>query len=213
MRHRLLELTKRATSKRPPRRYVLAASTVLAAILVGVAAAPLAMNRFSGQDAGAPALHIDGHFALMTSDGRAVTDQTFRGKWLIIYFGYTFCPDLCPTALSDISVALEKLGPMAEKVQPLFITVDPERDTPAVIKDYLSSFDPHLLGLTGDPAAIAAVAKAYRVYFKKVPLEQGGYTMDHTAIVYLMDKTGRFVSPFSLKPTTDAAAADLRRYL
>jgi len=82
-----------------------------------------------------------------------------------------------------------------------------------VIKDYLSSFDPHLSGLTGDPAAIAAVAKAYRVYFEKVPLEQGGYTMDHTAIVYLMDKAGRFVSPFSIKGTTDAAVADLRRYL
>jgi protein SCO1 len=95
----------------------------------------------------------------------------------------------------------------------LFITVDPERDTPAVIKDYLSSVDPHLSGLTGDSATIAAVAKAYRVYFKKVPLDQGGYTMDHTAIVYLMDKDGRFVSPFSLKRTPDAAAADLRRYL
>jgi protein SCO1/2 len=94
-----------------------------------------------------------------------------------------------------------------------FITVDPERDTPAVIKDYLSSFDPHLSGLTGDPADIAAVAKAYRVYYKKVPLEQGGYTMDHTAIVYLMDKEGRFLSPFSLKRTAEAAAADLRRYL
>ena len=95
----------------------------------------------------------------------------------------------------------------------MFITVDPERDTPALIKDYLSSFDPHLTGLTGDPAAIAAVAKAYRVYVKKVPLDHGGYTMDHTAIVYLMDKDGRFVSPFSLKRTTEAAAAELRRYL
>jgi protein SCO1/2 len=95
----------------------------------------------------------------------------------------------------------------------LFITVDPERDTPAVMKDYLSSFDPHLSGLTGDPAEIATVAKAYRVYYKKVPLDGGEYTMDHTAIVYLMDKDGRFVSPFSLKRGTETAAADLRRYL
>ena len=108
---------------------------------------------------------------------------------------------------------MRALGPDADRTRALFITVDPERDTPAVINDYLSSFDPHLLGLTGDPAAIAAVAKAYRVYFKKVPLDEGGYTMDHTAIVYLMDKTGRFVSPFNLKRTNDAAAADLRRYL
>jgi protein SCO1/2 len=108
---------------------------------------------------------------------------------------------------------MRSLGPDADRARALFITVDPERDTPAVMKDYLSSFDPHLAGLTGDAAAIAAVAKAYRVYYKKVPLDQGGYTMDHTAIVYLMDKDGRFVAPFSLKRTTEAAAADLRRYL
>jgi protein SCO1/2 len=95
----------------------------------------------------------------------------------------------------------------------LFITVDPERDTPAVMKDYLSNFDPHLWGLTGDPAAVAAVAKTYRVYYKKVPLDDGGYTMDHTAIVYLMDRNGRFVAPFNLKRSAEAAAADLRRYL
>src|SRR5262249_17423324 len=113
----------------------------------------------------------------------------------------------------EVSEILRALGPDADRTRAVFITVDPERDTPAVIKDYLSSFDPHLSGLTGDPAAIAAVAKAYRVYFKKVPLDESGYTMDHKAIVYLMDKAGRFVSPFNLKRTTDAAAADLRRYL
>ncbi len=118
-----------------------------------------------------------------------------------------------PDCHYNMAFALQALGPDAERMHALFITIDPERDTPAVIKDYLSSFDPHLVGLTGDPAAIAAVAKAYRVYSKKVPLDQGGYTMDHTAILYLMDKSGRFVSPFSLKRTTDAAAADLRRYM
>jgi protein SCO1/2 len=112
-----------------------------------------------------------------------------------------------------VSEILRALGPDANRTRALFITVDPERDTPAVMKDYLSSFDPHVSGLTGDPEAIAAVAKAYRVYFKRVPLEQGGYTMDHTAIVYLMDKTGRFVSPFNVKRPIDTAAADLRRYL
>jgi protein SCO1/2 len=126
----------------------------------------LATSRFSGQDLGARALHIDGHFALMTSDGRAVTDQTFRGKWLVIYFRYTFCPDLCPTTLSDISVALEKLGPMADKVQPLFITVDPERDTPKVIADYVGSFDRRLIGLRGTPEQTAAVTQAYHVYYE-----------------------------------------------
>jgi len=155
---------------------------------------------------------IGGSFKLNDQNGKAITDQDLKGKPFLVFFGFTHCPDVCPTALFDMSEVLNRLGPDADKVNALFITVDPERDTPAVIKDYLSSFDPHLSGLTGDPAAIAAVAKAYRVYFEKVPLDQGGYTMDHTAIVYLMDKTGRFVSPCSLARTTDAAAADLRRY-
>jgi protein SCO1/2 len=98
-------------------------------------------------------------------------------------------------------------------VRALFITVDPERDTPRALKDYLSNFDPNLTGLTGDAEAIAAVTKAYRAYFKKVPLDKDNYTVDHTTLVYLMDKEGRFVAPFNLKRTTDAAAADLRRYL
>jgi protein SCO1/2 len=117
-----------------------------------------------------------------------------------------------PTTLFEVSEIVRTLGPDAARVKVAFITVDPERDTPTAMKDYLSSFDPHMEGLTGDPAAIAAVAKAYRVYYKKVPLDEG-YTMDHTAIVYLMDKDGNFVSPFNLKRTTEAAAADLRRYL
>ena len=156
---------------------------------------------------------IGGPFKLTDQDGHAVTDQELKGRPFLVFFGFTTCPDVCPTTLFEVSEILRALGPDADRTRALFITVDPERDTPAVMKEYLSSFDPHLSGLTGDPAAIAAVAKAYRVYFKKVPLDQGGYTMDHTAIVYLMDKTGRFVSPFSLKRTTDAAAADLRRYL
>jgi protein SCO1 len=156
---------------------------------------------------------IGGPFKLIDQNGQVVTEQDFKGRPFLVFFGFTHCPDVCPTALFEISQILRALGPDADRVRALFITVDPERDTPPVIKDYLSSFDPHLSGLTGDPAAVAAVAKAYRVYFKKVPLDQGGYTMDHTAIVYLMDKEGRFVTPFSLKRTTEAAAADLRRYL
>jgi protein SCO1/2 len=156
---------------------------------------------------------IGGPFKLTDQNGRTVTEQDFKGHPFLVFFGFTHCPDVCPTTLFEVSQIMRALGPDADRTRALFITVDPERDTPAVMKDYLSSFDPHLSGLTGDPATIAAVAKAYRVYFKKVPLDQGGYTMDHTAIVYLMDKDGRFVSPFSLKRTTDAAAADLRRYL
>jgi protein SCO1 len=156
---------------------------------------------------------IGGPFNLVDQDGRGFTDQDLKGRPFLVFFGFTHCPDVCPTALFELSELMRALGPDADRTRVLFITVDPERDTPAVMKDYLSSFDRHLIGLTGDPAAIGAVAKAYRVYFKKVPLDQGGYTMDHTAIIYLMDREGRFVSPFSLKRTTEAAAADLRRYL
>jgi len=156
---------------------------------------------------------IGGPFKLVDQNGQIVTDQDLKGRPFLVFFGFTHCPDVCPTTLFEVSEILRALGPDADRTRALFITVDPERDTPAVMKDYLSSFDPHLSGLTGNAAEIAAVAKAYRVYFKKVPLEQGDYTMDHTAIVYLMDKDARFVSPFNLKRPSDAAVGDLRRYL
>jgi len=156
---------------------------------------------------------IGGSFRLTDQNGRTVSDQDLKGHPFLVFFGFTHCPDVCPTTLFEVSEILRSLGPDANGTRALFITVDPERDTPAVMKDYLSNFDPHLWGLTGDPAAVAAVAKAYRVYYKKVPLDDGGYTMDHTAIVYLMDRNGRFVAPFNLKRSAEAAAADLRRYL
>jgi len=195
MRNHLLRLAESATSKRPPWRYLMAACAVLIPILVGVAAAPLAMNRFSGEEVVVPALRIDGHFTLMTPDGSTVTDQSFRGKWLVIYFGYTFCPDLCPTALSDITVALEQLGPMADKVQPLFITVDPERDTPQVIADYVGSFDRRLIGLRGTPEQTAAVAAAYHVYYALRKLGYNGeYVVDHSSFIYVINPQGQFVT-------------------
>ena len=159
------------------------------------------------------AANIGGPFRLLDQDGKPITDQDLKGRPFLVFFGFTHCPDVCPTALFEVSEILRKLGPDADRTRALFVTVDPERDTPEKLKDYLSSFDPHVIGATGDAAAIAAVAKAYRVYSKKVPLDGGGYTMDHTAIVYLMDKQGRFVAPFNLKRTPEAAAADLRRYL
>jgi protein SCO1/2 len=130
-----------------------------------------------------------------------------------VFFGFTHCPDVCPTTLFEISEILRNLGPQADHTAALFISVDPERDTPAALKDYLSSFDPHLRGLTGSAAAVEAVTKAYRVYYRKVPLEGGDYTMDHTAIVYLMDKEGRFVAPVNMRRTVSELAADLRKYL
>jgi protein SCO1/2 len=171
----------------------------------------------AGGRGGAPSLpqvaSIGGPFSLTDQNGRTVTDQDFKGRPFLVFFGFTHCPDICPTTMFEISEIIRKLGPDGDRVRALFITVDPERDTPAALKDYVSSFDPRIVAVTGDEAAIAAVAKAYRAYYKRTPLPEGGYTMDHTAIVYLMGKDGRFVTPFSLKRTTDAAAAELRKYL
>lgn len=156
---------------------------------------------------------IGGPFQLTDQNGKAVTDKSLKGKPTLIFFGYTHCPDVCPTSLFEMSEVLRALGTDADKVNAVFISVDPERDTPATMKDYLSSFDPHLEGLSGDPAETAKVITSYRVYAKKVPTKDGDYTMDHTALIYLMDREGRFVSPFNLKRTPEEAAADLKRYL
>ena len=150
----------------------------------------------------------------MSEAGHPVTAEDFRGKVVALYFGYTHCPDVCPTTLFDMSQVMKKLGPDADRIGALFITVDPDRDTPALMKDYMSNFDPHLHGLTGDQAAIDKAIKEYRVYAKKIPLKDGDYTMDHTAIVYLMDKNGDFVAPFDLsKSSPDDAATQLRKYM
>jgi protein SCO1/2 len=155
---------------------------------------------------------VGGPFKLTDQNGKTITDGDLKGHPFLVFFGFTHCPDVCPTALAEISDIFDKLGPDAAKVNALFVTVDPERDTPAALKEYLSSFNPRLIGVGGDADALAAVAKAYRVYYKKVPLKDGDYTMDHTAIVYLMDKNGHFVAPFSLKRRPEEAAADLKRY-
>src|SRR5215475_7246428 len=156
---------------------------------------------------------IGGPFHLIDQNGQPFSDEDLKGKTFLVFFGFTHCPDVCPTTLFEISEIMRNLGPEANRTAALFISVDPERDTPEAMKDYVASFDSHVRALTGDADALAAVAKAYRVYYKKVPLEGGDYTMDHTAIVYLMDKQGRFVSPFNMKRTPDVAAADLRKYL
>ena len=156
---------------------------------------------------------IGGPFQLTDQNGKTVTEKSLKGKPTLIFFGYTHCPDVCPTSLFEISEVLRALGKDADKVNAVFISVDPERDTPSTMKDYLSSFDPHLEGLSGDPEETAKVIKSYRVYAKKVPGKDGDYTMDHTALIYLMDREGRFVSPFNLKRTQEEAAADLKRYL
>ena len=156
---------------------------------------------------------IGGPFSLTDQNGRTFTDQDVKGKPFLVFFGYTNCPDFCPTTMFEISEVLRKLGPDADRTRALFISVDPERDTPAALKDYISSFDPHITALTGNAEEIAAVAKSYRAYYKRVPREDGSYTMDHLVLVYLMGKDGRFVSRFNLNRPIDASAAELRKYL
>jgi protein SCO1/2 len=189
---------------------------VLGAFLAGLVlffAAILIVTGYAPSPVGQAVAAVGGPFRLTDQHGTAVTDTDMKGKPFLVFFGFTHCPDICPTTLFDMSELMKALGPDAERTGALFITVDPERDTPKVMQDYLSNFDPHVRGLTGDRTAIDAAIKAYRVYAKKVPLENGDYTMDHTALVYLMDKNGRFVAPFDMSRKPEAEAADLRRYL
>jgi protein SCO1 len=193
-------------------RLLLIFGAFLAGLVLCFAVIMVVVERAAPQLAHGPSA-IGGPFKLVDQDGRTVTDQDYKGRPYLVFFGFTHCPDICPTTLFEISEVLNKLGPDADRTAALFISVDPDRDTPAKLKDYLSSFDKHLVGLTGDKAEIAKVAKEYRVYFHKVPLKNGDYTMDHSAVVYLMDKQGRFVTPFNLKRKPEVAAADLRKYL
>jgi protein SCO1/2 len=156
---------------------------------------------------------IGGPFQLTDQAGQTVTEKSMQGHPTLIFFGFTHCPDVCPTTLFEISEVLRVMGKDADGVNAYYISVDPERDTAAAMKDYLSSFDPRLKGLTGNSEEIAKVLSEYRVYAKKVPLKDGDYTMDHTALIYLMDRDGKFVSPFNLNRKPEEAASDLKRYL
>lgn len=149
----------------------------------------------------------------MTSDdGRTVTDADFKGHPFLVFFGYTHCPDVCPTTLFQLAQVMKALGPDTQ-IKVLFVTVDPARDTPKVMKDYVSSFDPHIIGLTGTEAQTREIERAYRVYAKKVDGKGSDYTMDHTAIVYLMDKEGHFVSALNLDRPAKVAADEVEKYL
>jgi len=158
---------------------------------------------------------IGGPFQLVQADGHVVTDRSFPGKYLLIYFGYTFCPDVCPTTLAKMAAALDKLGAKADRVQPLFITIDPKRDTPAVIGRYTAAFSPRLLGLTGTAEQIATVEKEYRVYAAVHRTGSGpnDYTMDHSGIVYLMGPNGHFVAVVRADADADAMAVDIAKKL
>ena len=155
---------------------------------------------------------IGGPFSLIDDSGTPRTDAEFRGKLMLVYFGYTHCPDACPTALQDMADALAQLGPQADEIVPIFITIDPARDTVAYLKGYAEQFDAHFVSLTGSPEQVAAAAKAYRVYYRKAT-DTPNYLMDHSSIVYLMGRDGKFLMHFTPDTTPDQMADALRKYL
>jgi protein SCO1/2 len=168
-----------------------------------------------GLNAAASAVTIGGPFTLMAADGTTVTEQTYRGKWLLVFFGYTFCPDTCPTVLNEIATALEKLGPDAAQLQPIFITLDPQRDTSEVMGTYVQSFDRRIVGLTGSPQQIAAVAQEYGAYYARTGGDGSAedYFIDHSSYLYLMNPQGKFVRGFDADTPGDLIADKLHDLL
>ncbi len=158
---------------------------------------------------------VGGPFELLDGEGRKVTERDFRGRHMLVYFGYTFCPDVCPTTLFNASQALDEIGPaLASRVRLVFISVDPERDTPEVVKEYAGHFHAGTVGLTGAPEQVTAAARSFRIYYRKAaPEEDGDYLVDHSSILFLMDGEGRYVTHFSHEATADDMAAALKRLL
>jgi protein SCO1/2 len=187
--------------------------------LAALAGAVLGWALWSGPWRGARemplAVQVGGPFSLLDQDGRRVSDRDFRGKVMIVEFGFTFCPDVCPLGLSRIAEAMAALGADAKSVQPIFVTVDPARDSPAVLKDYVRHFSDDAVALTGAPEEIAAIARAYRVYYKVNgdPAKDPNYTVDHSALIYVMDREGRFVGTFTHETPVENAVRLVRRAL
>ncbi len=186
----------------------------LAAFLVGLAALGVAaVLTLAPASRPAGAANVGGPFSLIDQNGRKATDRDFLGAPHLVFFGFTRCPDICPTKLFELSEVLRATGEKGRQLRALFITVDPERDSPEALKSYVASFDDRIVGLTGDPEAVQAAVRAYRAFARKVPLKDGDYTMEHTALVYLMDKNGGFVGSFNLNRPPAEAAQDLLRRL
>jgi protein SCO1/2 len=159
-------------------------------------------------------LELGGPFKLTDADtGKTVTEQSFRGKLMLIYFGYTYCPDACPTTLSNITRAMAELGPTADKIAPLFISIDPDRDTVKVMANYTKAFDPRIQGLVGDAAATATVAREFGVYYKKHDEPGGGYLMDHSSLIYIMDGQGKFLKAIPGSESGGKMVGDIRQLI
>jgi protein SCO1/2 len=156
---------------------------------------------------------IGGPFQLIDENGKPFTDADLKGKWHIVFFGYTHCPDVCPTTLNTLALAMDRLGKERDRVGIVFITVDPERDTPEALKSYVASFDAPVTALTGTPEQVAGAEKAYRVYSAKHPTGDGNYDMDHSAVIYVMDPQGRFTATFTPDTGADAVAERMQKLL
>ncbi|HEV3242703.1 MAG TPA: SCO family protein [Methyloceanibacter sp.] len=190
-------------------------SGFLIGALAGVAVLLLTTPKGRQQVESSGTALIGGPFSLTGTDGKTVTDQDFRGRYMLVFFGFTHCPDICPAELQVIAQALEQLGDKAKKVVPIFITIDPERDTPQAVTEYVKSFGPNFVGLTGSSEAIAAAANAYRVVYSKVEnkASSGGYSVDHSALVYLMDPEGQYVAHFAYGASAQEIAEKLDKLL
>jgi protein SCO1/2 len=208
-------MASRPANPRTPPRFALVA-IVFAGVLVIAAGVLLALAlRETPRGAAGTALAsaIGGQFQLIDQNGNPFSDANLKGKWHLIFFGYTHCPDACPTALNEMSLALDRLGIKRDEVGVVFITVDPERDTPDVLKSYVQSFDAPIVALTGSPEAVAQAAKAYRVFYAKHPRADGDYDMDHSAVIYVMNPEGRFTATFTPDSSADAIVQRLQKLI
>ncbi|HEY1412766.1 MAG TPA: SCO family protein [Rhodopila sp.] len=198
------------TTTKPTRMLYVTMGLMLAILLIGAGG-----FLWLSDSAGNSALRIGGPFTLQDGNGKPVTDKDFRGKYMLVYFGYTFCPDVCPTTLNAVADAMDKLGPAASQVQPLFITVDPKRDTAAVVKQYAAAFGPRIEGLTGTPDEIATVAKEYRVYYAEHRTGPGpnDYSMDHSSVLYFMSPNGGFIAPIRADQSGEDIATNLKKLM
>jgi len=202
------------SSQGSPRFLLIAAAfagvlVLVAGVLIGLAFRDAAKGVAGGPLAGV----IGGKFTLVDQNGQPFTDANLDGKWHLVFFGYTHCPDVCPTALNDLSLALDRLGAKKDQVGIVFISVDPDRDTPDVLKNYVESFGGPIVALTGTPDQVKQVAQDYKVYYAKHPTADGGYDMDHSALIYIMDPRGRFTATFTPDESEDAMVARLQKLL
>ena len=208
-------MASRPANPRTPPRFALVA-IVFAGVLViatGVLLALALRETPRGAAGTALASAIGGQFQLIDQNGKPFSDANLKGKWHLIFFGYTHCPDACPTALNEMSLALDRLGIKRDEIGVVFITVDPERDTPDVLKSYVQSFDAPIVALTGSPEAVAQAAKAYRVFYAKHPRADGDYDMDHSAVIYVMNPEGRFTATFTPDSSADAIVQRLQKLI